>query len=310
MDGPGPGPEFHLRAAGGALRGPEVEVRLRQPVPEAAAEPERGPEVVAGEPEDAGHPRAAAVDVLDLELGDRPQELEAGHAEVQGPEVAGQVVADPLADRQLRPSAAAPGRGGRGGTRRRPSCSRPRARRRGRRSVGGSRGGSSAPRSAPSRRPYTPPGRHRRGPGGSPGRSRGPGRRRPAQARHPAAALSPRDINIARRNAGGPPRPTRRGPGRSDWRRCRGSRRPGGRGDRGRGTVRPTFSARRTNGSAPGPGQDPVPRQPGRAARSASGATAAEQAGCRPRETAGERGTRSSIRLKNHSHGLRPCWSA
>ena len=78
--------------------------RLRSPRP-ARSEVRK---LVARQAEGAGHARAAAVDELDVELGDLADQVEPGRADVEGPEVAGLVVADPGVERVLGPGQLAP----------------------------------------------------------------------------------------------------------------------------------------------------------------------------------------------------------
>ena len=107
----------------------------RSRLSEAAAGAERGAEVVAGQAEGARHARAAAVDELDVELGDVPDQVEPRRADVERPEVAGLVIADPGAERVLGPGQLAPGVEAGEILAEVHACSRPRARRRGRRSA-------------------------------------------------------------------------------------------------------------------------------------------------------------------------------
>ena len=128
-------PLLHLHPAGAALGRADLDVVVAEAVQQAAAGAERGAEVVARQAVGAGHPRAAAVDELDVELGDLADQVEPRRADVERPEVAGLVVADAAAERMRRARGAGRGREGRRGTGRGPSCSRRRGRRRGRRSA-------------------------------------------------------------------------------------------------------------------------------------------------------------------------------
>src|SRR5262249_15119285 len=95
-------PLLHLDPAGATFGGADLDVVVPEPIHEPAPGAERGPEVVAFQAEGPRHPRAAAVDELDVELGDLANQVEAGHPEVERAEVARLVVADPRPQRVPR----------------------------------------------------------------------------------------------------------------------------------------------------------------------------------------------------------------
>src|SRR4051794_39341917 len=86
---------LHLHAAGAAFGRADLDVVVAEAVQQAPTGSEGGPKIVPAEPEGAGHARAAAVDELHAELGDRADQVEARRADAEGAEVARLVISDP-----------------------------------------------------------------------------------------------------------------------------------------------------------------------------------------------------------------------
>ena len=96
-------PLFHLNSACAALGGSDFDVAVLEPPEQVSPGAERSPELVAAKTVRPTHAGATAIDEFDIQLGDPADQIQSGHANVQRPEMARLMVADPGAQRLVRP---------------------------------------------------------------------------------------------------------------------------------------------------------------------------------------------------------------
>ena len=103
VQGPLGQPLLHLNPAGAALGGADLDVVVLEPPEQISSGAERGAELVAAQTVGSAHAGTAAIDELDIQLGNLADQVQARQADVQSPEMAGLMVTHPRVQRLVRP---------------------------------------------------------------------------------------------------------------------------------------------------------------------------------------------------------------